>query len=43
VSTGELALNSTRVMEGIYLADEADRELTAEEIAERSESTAVEL
>ncbi|MEF8852350.1 MAG: Gfo/Idh/MocA family oxidoreductase, partial [Haloarculaceae archaeon] len=40
VPTGELALNSMRVMEGIYLADDADRELTAEEIAERSESTA---
>ncbi len=43
VPTGELALNSMRLMEGIYLADEADRELTTEEIAERSESTAVEL
>jgi predicted dehydrogenase len=43
VPTGDLALNSMRVMEGIYLASEADRELTAEEIAERSESTAIEL
>jgi predicted dehydrogenase len=43
VPTGELALNSMRLMEGIYLADEADRELATEEIAERSESTAVEL
>jgi predicted dehydrogenase len=43
VPTGELALNSMRVMEGIYLASEAGRELTAEEIAEHSESTAVEL
>lgn len=41
VPTGDLALNAMRVVEGIYLADEADRELTAEEIAERSESTAV--
>jgi len=43
IPTGDLAFNSTRVMEGIYLSQEAGRELTAEEIAERSESTAVEL
>ncbi|WP_436925190.1 Gfo/Idh/MocA family protein [Halosimplex amylolyticum] len=43
VPTGELALNSMRIMEGIYLSQEAGRELTAEEIAERSASTAVEL
>lgn len=43
IPTGDLALNSMRIMEGIYLADEAGRELTAEEVAERSESTAVEL
>ncbi|WP_436907593.1 Gfo/Idh/MocA family protein [Halosimplex marinum] len=43
IPTGELALNSMRIMEGIYLSQEAGRELTAEEIAERSESTAVEL
>ncbi|PSP74464.1 gfo/Idh/MocA family oxidoreductase [Halobacteriales archaeon QH_6_68_27] len=43
IPTGDLALNSMRVMEGIYLADEAGRELTGEEIAERSESTAIEL
>ncbi|MFC7197085.1 hypothetical protein ACFQL4_24610 [Halosimplex aquaticum] len=43
VPTGELALNSMRIMEGIYRSQEAGRELTAEEIAERSESTAVEL
>ncbi|QPV61271.1 Gfo/Idh/MocA family oxidoreductase [Halosimplex litoreum] len=43
IPTGDLALNSMRIMEGIYLSQEAGRELTAEEIAERSESTAVEL
>ncbi|MCU4972433.1 Gfo/Idh/MocA family oxidoreductase [Halobacteria archaeon AArc-m2/3/4] len=43
IPTGELALNSMLVMEGIYLAQEAGRELTAEEIADRSESSAVEL
>jgi predicted dehydrogenase len=40
VPTGEIALNSMVVMEGIYRSANADRELTAEEIAERSESTA---
>jgi predicted dehydrogenase len=43
IPTDELALNSMRIMEGIYLADEAGRELTAEEITERSASTAVDL
>jgi predicted dehydrogenase len=43
IPTGDIALNSMRVMEGIYLASEAGRELTAEEIADRSESTAIEL
>jgi len=43
IDTGAIALNSMRIMEGIYLSQEAGRELTAEEIAERSESTAVEL
>ncbi|WP_123534944.1 Gfo/Idh/MocA family protein [Halosimplex salinum] len=43
IPTGELALNSMRIMEGIYLSQEAGRELTAEEIAEHSEATAVEL
>jgi len=43
IDTGALALNSMRIMEGIYLSQEAGRELTAEEIAEKSESTAVEL
>jgi len=43
VPTGELALNSMLVMEGIYLADEVGRELTREEIAERSESTAADI
>lgn len=43
IPTGDLALNSMRVMEGIYLSDAEDRELTADEIADLSESTAVEL
>jgi predicted dehydrogenase len=40
IPTGEIALNSLLVMEGIYLAQEAGEELTAEEIAARSESSA---
>lgn len=36
IPTGEIALNSMLVMEGIYLAHDAGSELTAEEIAERS-------
>lgn len=43
VPTGDLALNSMLVMEGIYLSTEAGRELTAEEIAERSTSTAIDV
>ncbi|MFB6087141.1 MAG: Gfo/Idh/MocA family protein [Haloarculaceae archaeon] len=43
IPTGDIALNSMRVLEGIYLSAEADRELTAEEIADRSESSAVDL
>ena len=41
IPTAELALNSMLVMEGIYLAQEEGRELTADEIASRSESTAI--
>lgn len=43
IPTGEIALNSMLVMEGIYLAEEAGRELDADEIAERSESTAIDI
>ncbi|WP_248515294.1 Gfo/Idh/MocA family protein [Salinarchaeum laminariae] len=43
VPTAEIALNSMLVMEGIYLSQEAGRELTAEEIAERSESASVDI
>ncbi|RQG99196.1 Gfo/Idh/MocA family protein [Natrarchaeobius oligotrophus] len=43
IPTAEIALNSMLVMEGIYLAQEEGRELTADEIAERSESTAIDL
>lgn len=41
IDTGALALNSMLIMEGIYLAEATGTELTAEEIADRSESTAV--
>jgi len=43
VPTGQIALNSMLVMEGIYLSQEAGRELTREEIAERSESTSIDV
>ncbi len=43
IPTGEIALNSMRVMEGIYLSDELGREVTAEEVAERSESRSADL
>lgn len=39
IPTGDIALNSMLVMEGIYQSAEMDRELSAEEIAERSAST----
>jgi predicted dehydrogenase len=42
IPTGDIALESMLVMEGIYLSNEANRELSAEEIAERSESNALE-
>ncbi|RQG94248.1 Gfo/Idh/MocA family protein [Natrarchaeobius chitinivorans] len=41
IPTHEIALNSMIVMEGVYLVQEEGRELTADEIAERSESTAI--
>jgi len=43
VPTGDIALNSMLVLEGIYLAEEAGKELTAKEIAEHSESTAIDV
>lgn len=43
IPTGDIALNSMRIMEGIYQSEAADREVTAGEIADRSESTAVDL
>jgi predicted dehydrogenase len=42
IPSGELALESMLIMEGIYLAQQAGRELSTEEIANRSESTAIE-
>lgn len=43
IPTGELAVGSMLIMDGIYRAEEAGRELSAEEITERSESTAAKL
>jgi len=43
IRTDEIALNSMLVMEGIYLSDELDREVTAEEVAEHSPSRSVDL
>lgn len=40
IPTGDIALNSTLIMDGIYRSEEAGRELTAAEIADHSESTA---
>jgi len=42
IPTGEIGLNSMLILEGIYLAGEAGRELSAAEIVDRSESTAIE-
>ncbi|HNT75001.1 MAG TPA: Gfo/Idh/MocA family oxidoreductase [Anaerolineae bacterium] len=39
--TAEVALNTMLISEGIYLSEKLGREVTAEEIAEMSESTAV--
>ncbi|SFR64047.1 Gfo/Idh/MocA family protein [Halogeometricum limi] len=41
IPTAEIALESMLVMEGIYLSDELGREVTADEIRERSTSTAL--
>ena len=43
IPTASLALNSMLIMEGVYQAQEAGRELSADEIAERSESTALDI
>jgi predicted dehydrogenase len=43
IPTGDIALNSMRVLEGIYRSAAEGREFTADEIAEQSESSAVEL
>jgi hypothetical protein len=39
----EIALTSMLVSEGIYLSHEVGREVTAGEVRERSQSTALEL
>lgn len=43
IPTGDLALNSMLVMEGIYQSAELGREVTAEDVAERSVSRSVDL
>ncbi|WP_158854701.1 Gfo/Idh/MocA family protein [Halorhabdus sp. CUG00001] len=43
IDTAGLALNAMRIMDGIYLSAAAGRELTSEEIAQRSGSTAADL
>ncbi|MBN1875180.1 MAG: Gfo/Idh/MocA family oxidoreductase [Anaerolineae bacterium] len=41
--TAEVALNTMLISEGIYLSEKLDREVTAEEVREMSESTAFKL
>ncbi len=41
--TAELALNTMLISEGIYLSEQLGREVTAEQVRERSTSTAVEV
>lgn len=43
IPTDEIALKTMMIMEGIYLSEELGREVTAEEVREKSESTAVDL
>ncbi|GAB3017528.1 Gfo/Idh/MocA family protein [Natronobiforma cellulositropha] len=43
IPTGELALNSMLIMDGLYRSQAAGRELTADEIAEHSVSSAIDL
>ncbi len=43
IPTGEIALNSMLVMEGIYLSDELGREVGADEVAEESPSRSIDL
>ncbi len=43
ISTAEIALNCMLISEGIYLSDQLGQEVTAEEVRERSVSTAVNL
>ena len=40
---GGLALNTMLISEGIYLSDRLGREVTAEEVRETSQSTALEV
>jgi predicted dehydrogenase len=41
IPTAEIALNTMRISEGIYLSNRLEREVTAEEVAEHSRSSAV--
>ena len=43
ISTAEIALQTMLISEGIYLSDRLGREVTAEEVAHLSESSAVDL
>ena len=43
IPTGDIALNSMFVMEGIYRSAELGREVSADEVADRSESLSVDL
>ncbi|SFS13137.1 Predicted dehydrogenase [Halomicrobium zhouii] len=43
IPTGDIALNSMLVMEGIYLSDELGREVSADEVVDNSESRSVDL
>jgi hypothetical protein len=43
IPTAHLGLNTMLISEGIYLSDELGREVTSEEVRERSVSTALEV
>jgi predicted dehydrogenase len=41
--TAEIALNTMLISEGIYLSDDLEREVTAEEVKASSQSTAIQV
>jgi predicted dehydrogenase len=43
ISTAEIALNTMLISEAIYLSDKLEREVTADEVREASQSTAIQL